>query len=822
MESERVIEQHIVALRNQLMKTVSNNVDATSNIVPLLHIRCPLHKKYELLDITGLIQNNNQSMEQLKQIGLALCILEKYGRHLMKEQGNRSELWRFVKFSNPIFKERVDAIKGGRDIMRQMGYCNDIQDGLAFPEDTEPEPDKLLRLVTDILLGRKELEVFLQGCHPRPDVIESLLTQPIVNNLKSTWSSMSTSPSLPQNSTVSQSVPPVSSQQRATSLVCDICGHESPEYVCNICDNKQLCKGCDEKWHQHPKRQQHSRKNIKQNAGEQSKSGQQVGTSTNDSKMPVGMTVSQYGYGHGQVTPAPTFPPHLTPTPYSTSSSPPDARVEPHVQSPLMPPIYQQPPYLNGKPITQKDLRSVPSHSQYTAHQDPGNLPVPKGITEVMKSDSDESFHSADDTMETSALCSQQAGHAQNPVSYPPTSSQTGRESNPQASLNPPGSTSKLLPKILAIQDPAKRKAKMEINIITLNEEMEEMESRINFIIANNEKFYDDSEYKTLARKKGTLLREKYALEQCFKQHTKEESEVIGSRERKSNNHKYEKHILSQLPQFIQATAGDGDVNNVFQQLPPPDVSSPRQSLTVGPDVIPEEEKRRVTMQYGDNSKEYELLKEMNSKMKFPPTVSNLVVGGQLPGMKPLGVAAPQGESVRDIWVCQLCTYHNKLDTRVCNMCNKTTGYPEIDIEQTYKQVAMEVATAPMKQSLIVGDQDKVFLEKQEAHKKYQKMLKEQREQKQTFHHSPVFSEKPPTQFVQEYEGHKFVPSVSPNNQSEIPAARNERASPETGGVKQVLGRRQAMEHTLSSESFKRNMEQAEMLGMVEERFMVN
>lgn len=64
--------------------------------------------------------------------------------------------------------------------MRQMGYCINIPDGLAFPEETEPDQNKLLCLVTDILLGRKELEVFLQGCHPRPDIIEVLLPQPMV------------------------------------------------------------------------------------------------------------------------------------------------------------------------------------------------------------------------------------------------------------------------------------------------------------------------------------------------------------------------------------------------------------------------------------------------------------------------------------------------------------------------------------------------------------------------------------------------------------------------------------------------------------------
>lgn len=45
-------------------------------------------------------------------------------------------------------------------------------------------------------------------------------------------------------------------------LVCDICGDNTAQFVCEICDNKQLCSTCDTKWHKHPKRQNHKRKNL--------------------------------------------------------------------------------------------------------------------------------------------------------------------------------------------------------------------------------------------------------------------------------------------------------------------------------------------------------------------------------------------------------------------------------------------------------------------------------------------------------------------------------------------------------------------------------
>ena len=41
---------------------------------------------------------------------------------------------------------------------------------------------------------------------------------------------------------------------------CDICGHENILLICKLCDNKILCKDCDEQWHKHPKRSHHQRK----------------------------------------------------------------------------------------------------------------------------------------------------------------------------------------------------------------------------------------------------------------------------------------------------------------------------------------------------------------------------------------------------------------------------------------------------------------------------------------------------------------------------------------------------------------------------------
>ena len=64
--------------------------------------------------------------------------------------------------------------------MQMMGYTEDRGDGVAFPEGSEPNHAKILELVGDIILGRKELELYLAGTHPYPQLIEEHLSQALL------------------------------------------------------------------------------------------------------------------------------------------------------------------------------------------------------------------------------------------------------------------------------------------------------------------------------------------------------------------------------------------------------------------------------------------------------------------------------------------------------------------------------------------------------------------------------------------------------------------------------------------------------------------
>lgn len=88
-----------------------------------------------------------------------------------------------------------------------------------------------------------------------------------------------------------------------------------------------------------------------------------------------------------------------------------------------------------------------------------------------------------------------------------------GHQQN-QSSTAPGGPpTSRLLPSILAIPDLQRRKSKVDINLMTLREEIEDVETKINELISQNGQFFSDPEYASLYKKKGMLTREKMELE---------------------------------------------------------------------------------------------------------------------------------------------------------------------------------------------------------------------------------------------------------------------------------------------------------------------
>lgn len=59
--------------------------------------------------------------------------------------------------------------------MKLMGYTEDIQDGLQFPNSAQTDDDQLLHLLADITCGKRELDAYLTNYHPNPERVEILL-----------------------------------------------------------------------------------------------------------------------------------------------------------------------------------------------------------------------------------------------------------------------------------------------------------------------------------------------------------------------------------------------------------------------------------------------------------------------------------------------------------------------------------------------------------------------------------------------------------------------------------------------------------------------
>lgn len=91
--------------------------------------------------------------------------MEKYATNLIKE--SRPPYWRTVKFTSSLVQAHVGRLIGSRDILSQMGYTQDIADGVAFPGNVlEPNVTKLKDLAPDLFFARYEIDMLIVNKHP--------------------------------------------------------------------------------------------------------------------------------------------------------------------------------------------------------------------------------------------------------------------------------------------------------------------------------------------------------------------------------------------------------------------------------------------------------------------------------------------------------------------------------------------------------------------------------------------------------------------------------------------------------------------------------
>lgn len=131
---------------------------------PILNIDVAMERKYAELDIWRVLEANQEKSHFL-HLTQGLGILEKYASNLIKE--SRPPYWRTVKFTSSLIQVHVGRLIGSRDILSQIGYTQDIDDGVSFPSSViEPDVERLKKLAPDLFIARYEIDALLVNNHP--------------------------------------------------------------------------------------------------------------------------------------------------------------------------------------------------------------------------------------------------------------------------------------------------------------------------------------------------------------------------------------------------------------------------------------------------------------------------------------------------------------------------------------------------------------------------------------------------------------------------------------------------------------------------------
>ncbi|XP_048069447.1 E3 ubiquitin-protein ligase RNF31 isoform X4 [Ursus arctos] len=252
-------ERAFLAAREELASALrkdSGQVFSMEQLLPLLATSLPPAARYLQLDAARLVRSNahGEPRNYLNTLSTALNILEKYGRNLLSPQ--RPRYWRGVKFNNPVFRSTVDAVQGGRDVLRLYGYTEEQPDGLSFPEgQEEPDEHQVATVTLEVLLLRTELSLLLQNTHPRQQALEQLLEDKVEDDI------LQLSEFVPLLREIAPGPLTTPSAPGSTPGPCFLCGSAPGTLHCSTC-KQALCPACDRLFHGHPSRAHHLRQTL--------------------------------------------------------------------------------------------------------------------------------------------------------------------------------------------------------------------------------------------------------------------------------------------------------------------------------------------------------------------------------------------------------------------------------------------------------------------------------------------------------------------------------------------------------------------------------
>ncbi|XP_014389764.1 PREDICTED: E3 ubiquitin-protein ligase RNF31 isoform X1 [Myotis brandtii] len=252
-------QRAFLAAREELASALrkdSGQAFSLEQLWPLLVTSLPPSARYQQLDAARLIRCNarGEPRTYLSTLSTALNILEKYGRNLLSPQ--RPRYWRGVKFNNPVFRSTVDAVQGGRDVLRLYGYTEEQPDGLSFPEGQEdPDEHQVATVTLEVLLLRTELSLLIQNNHPRQQALEQLLNDKAEDDARKMLQLSEFAPLLREIAPGPLITP---SAPGSTPGPCFLCGSAPGTLHCSAC-KQALCPACDRLFHGHPSRAHHLR-----------------------------------------------------------------------------------------------------------------------------------------------------------------------------------------------------------------------------------------------------------------------------------------------------------------------------------------------------------------------------------------------------------------------------------------------------------------------------------------------------------------------------------------------------------------------------------
>ncbi|XP_066884791.1 E3 ubiquitin-protein ligase RNF31 isoform X8 [Kogia breviceps] len=252
-------ERALLAAREELASALrrdSGQAFSLEQLRPLLVSSLSPAARYLQLDAARLVRCNahGEPRNYLNTLSTALNILEKYGRNLLSPQ--RPRYWRGVKFNNPVFRSTVDAVQGGRDVLRLYGYTEEQPDGLSFPEgQKEPDERQVATVTLEVLLLRTELSLLLQNTHPEPQALEQLLKYKGEDDI------LQLSEFAPLLREIAPGPLTTPSAPASIPGPCFLCGSAPGTLHCSAC-KQALCPTCDRLFHGHPDRAHHLRQTL--------------------------------------------------------------------------------------------------------------------------------------------------------------------------------------------------------------------------------------------------------------------------------------------------------------------------------------------------------------------------------------------------------------------------------------------------------------------------------------------------------------------------------------------------------------------------------